>query len=167
MNAATSSTRAATSPSSPAEGAATAGAAGAASGDVASRLQMAVTRLARRMRREAGSEMTPSQLSVLASIHRHGPITLGELAACERVAPPTITKLVGKLEEDGLVQRIVDAADRRVVRVIATTAGDQLVSSSRARKVAWLEERIDGLPARDRSRLAAAVGVLERLVDSP
>lgn len=144
-----------------------AGTAPARTQDTASRLQMVVTRLARRMRQEAGSEMTPSQLSVLASIHRHGPITLGDLAACERVAPPTITKVVGKLEADGLVQRITDAADRRVVRVIATTAGDRLVTSSRARKVAWLEERIEGLPARDRGRLAGAVGVLERLVDSP
>ncbi|MFZ4517430.1 MAG: MarR family winged helix-turn-helix transcriptional regulator [Microthrixaceae bacterium] len=144
-----------------------AAAAGAPPQDVAPRLQMVVTRLARRMRREAGSEMTPSQLSVLASIHRHGPITLGDLAGCERVAPPTITKVVGKLEEDGLVQRITDAADRRVVRVITTTAGDHLVTSNRARKVAWLDERIEALPARDRARLAGAVQVLERLVDSP
>ena len=135
--------------------------------DAAARLQMTTTRLARRLRREAGAELTPSQLSVIASIHRNGPITLGALADCERVAPPTITRVVAKLEADGLVERRADAEDRRVARVVTTDRGAELMTESRARKVAWLAERLEQLSARDRARIADALDALEHLADLP
>jgi DNA-binding MarR family transcriptional regulator len=135
--------------------------------DDATRLQMTTTRLSRRLRQEAGAPLTPSQLSVMASIHRNGPITLGALAECERVAPPTITRVVAKLEADGLVERHADPHDRRVTRVVTTERGAELITDSRARKVAWLAERLDQLPARDRARIAAALDALERLVAVP
>ncbi len=140
---------------------------GAAVDDVAVRLQMTTTRLSRRLRQEAGARLTPSQLSVMASIHRNGPITLGALAECERVAPPTITRVVAKLEADGLVERRSDPDDRRVSRVVTTPQGAELITDSRARKVAWLGERLDQLSARDRARIDAALDALERLVDLP
>lgn len=138
-----------------------------AGADTVVRLQMTTTRLARRLRREAGASLTPSQLSVMSSIHRSGPITLGGLAECERVAPPTITRVVAKLEADGLVERIPDPLDRRVARVATTAAGEDLVSQSRQRKVAWLAQRFDQLPARDQARIAAALDALERLAEQP
>ena len=135
--------------------------------ETAARLQMSTTRLARRLRREAGAQLTPSQLSVMASIHRHGTVTLGALAELERVAPPTITRVVAKLEADGLVERTPDPADRRVARVSTTAAGDELVAQARRRKVAWLAERLERLPARDRARIESALDALERLADEP
>lgn len=133
--------------------------------DTAARLQMVTTRMARRLRRETGAQLTPSQLSVMASIHRNGPITLGGLAECERVAPPTITRVVTKLEADGLVTRRPDPDDRRVARVATTPQGDELMAMSRARKVAWLADRLDQLPTRDRARITAALDALERLAE--
>ena len=135
--------------------------------DDAARLQVTTTRLARRLRREAGARLTPSQLSVMASIDRSGPITLGALAECERVAPPTITRVVAKLEADGLVERRPDPDDRRVARVVTTADGERLLAESRARKIAWLAERLDQLPARDRQRIGAALDALERLAELP
>jgi DNA-binding MarR family transcriptional regulator len=135
--------------------------------ETAARLQMSTTRLARRLRREAGAQLTPSQLSAMSSIHRHGAVTLGALAEFERVAPPTITRVVAKLEADGLVRRTPDPQDRRVVRVSTTPAGEELVARARSRKVAWLADRLERLPARDRARIEAALDALERLADEP
>ena len=73
--------------------------------DIAARLRLSATRLARRLRQESGAGLSPSQQSALAVIANHGPLTLGALAEHERVAPPSITKVVSKLECDGLVTR--------------------------------------------------------------
>ena len=82
--------------------------------EIAARLRLSATRLARRLRQESATGLSPSQLSVLAVVHNRGPLTLGELAEVERVAPPTISKVVAKLEADGLLQRQVDPTDKRV-----------------------------------------------------
>ncbi|HYD09829.1 MAG TPA: MarR family transcriptional regulator, partial [Acidimicrobiales bacterium] len=65
---------------------------------VADELGMAVTRLARLLRQQAGSDLTPTMRAAVGTIGREGPLTLGELAAIEQVAPPTATKVVAKLE---------------------------------------------------------------------
>ena len=78
--------------------------------ELAARLRLSATRLARRLRQEADAGLTPSQLSALAVIEREGPLTLGALADQEKVAPPSITKVVAKLESIGLVARAVDPA---------------------------------------------------------
>jgi DNA-binding MarR family transcriptional regulator len=131
--------------------------------EVAARLRLAATRLARRLRQEAGTGLTPSQLSALATVHNHGPLTLGSLAEREQVAPPSITKVVTKLEADGLLSRTPDLVDRRFSNVQTTPAGADLVDESRRRKTAWLTHKIDGLTDHDRHRLAAALEVLEQL----
>lgn len=131
--------------------------------EVAARLRLTVTRLSRRLRQESTTGLTPSQASALVVISLHGPLTLGALADHERVAPPSITKVVTKLEADGLVTRTVDAADRRVTHVAATQVGHDLVTESRRRKTTWLAGRIRTLSAEDQALLAAAVDVLERL----
>src|SRR5713226_8789361 len=87
-----------------------------AAGDLPARLRLVITRLARRLRQQGRTEISPTQLAVLATVERQGPLTLGELAVVEQVQPPTITVAVSRLEEQGLLRRRTDAADRRFVR---------------------------------------------------
>ena len=131
--------------------------------EIAARLRLSATRLARRMRQEAATGLSPSQLSALAVVHNRGPLTLGELAELEQVAPPTISKVVAKLEADGLLERQVDPTDRRVSLVQVTKAGAQLHDESKRRRTTWLTGRIRELPAEDQARLAEALDVLDRL----
>lgn len=131
--------------------------------NLAAQLRLATTRLARRMRSEAEIGLSPSMIAALASVHVHGPMTLGDLAAHEHVAKPTVTKIVARLEQDGLVQRETDAQDRRVCRVSATQAGEDLLAATRARKNAYLAGRLAELAPEERDRLAAALDVLVAL----
>lgn len=131
--------------------------------EMAGRLRLSATRLARQLRQQADFGLTPSQLSALATVLRHGPLTLGELSTRERVAPPSVTRVVSKLEDDGLVQRCPDPSDRRITRVSITGAGAELVSATRRRKDAWLSARIQELDADQRARLADALDVLDSL----
>lgn len=134
--------------------------------EMAARLRLSTTRLARRLRQEAGAGLTSSQLSALAVVDHHGPLTLGALADHEGVAPPSITKVVARLEADGLVIRHADTVDRRVSRVTISERGAALLAESRRRKTAWLTSRIAGLGPDERRRLAAALDVLDHLVTS-
>jgi DNA-binding MarR family transcriptional regulator len=131
---------------------------------VADQLGMAVTRLARLLRQQAASDLTPTMRAAVGTIAGEGPLTLGELAAIEQVAPPTATKVVAKLEERGLVEREDDPSDRRVVRVMLSDAGRRWLEADRRRRHAWLAARIDALPKADRRRLHDAIEVLEHLV---
>lgn len=133
--------------------------------ELASRLRLVVTRLARRLRTQLPGELSPSQLATLATVERLGPLTLGELSSAERVKPPTMTKIVACLEEQGLVSRTVDRSDRRVARVEATSAGLRFLRDSRRQKDAYLAERLRTLDPGDRAALERAAGVLERLLE--
>ena len=137
---------------------------GVAAPEIASRLRLSATRLARRLRQESGAGLSPSQQSALAVIANHGPLTLGALAEHERVAPPSITKVVSKLESDGLVIRSPDPGDRRVCRVAISPEGAALLEESRRRKTAWLTARISELDPDRQRRLAAALDVLDELI---
>lgn len=130
---------------------------------LAGRLRISATRLARILRRQADTGLSPSQLTALATIDIHGPMTLGALAEHERVAPPSITKAVAKLEAAELVRRVPDPTDGRVVLVSTTDEGAALLAESRRRKDAWLAARLAQLDPDQRSRLAAALDVLEEL----
>lgn len=134
--------------------------------EIAGRLQLSATRLARRLRQEADSGFTPSQLSALSTIHNHGPLTLGALAEIERVAPPSITKVVTKLEGDGLVERTQCPDDGRVSHVSATRAGRELIEESRRRKTTWLTARVQELDPKARARLASSLDALDALIAS-
>jgi DNA-binding MarR family transcriptional regulator len=133
--------------------------------DLAPRLRLAVTRLARRLRQQADLPgVSPTQVSALATIEREGPLTLGELAALEGVQPPTITAAVGRLEEQDLVHRRVDPRDRRVHRVEVTAAGRRLLEKSRSRKNAYLERRLRALSTEDRATIERAADLLEAIL---
>lgn len=134
---------------------------------MAARLRLSATRLARRLRQQSDSGLTPSQQSALAAIECNGPLTLGALADHERVSPPTVTRVVGILEAEGLVTRAPDPTDRRVVHVAVTRKGVTLLARTRQRRTAWLVEQIGHLDDDQRTRLAAALDVLDELVGDP
>lgn len=137
---------------------------GQAATDVADRLHSAAIHLLRRLRvHDAGTGLTASRLSALSVVVYAGPIRMGDLAAAEQVRPPTISRLVGDLEAEGLVRRLADPDDGRVQRVEATPAGRRLLEAGRARRVEALARRIEALTGDDRSVLAAAALILERL----
>ena len=132
--------------------------------EIAARLRLSATRLARRLRQESGAGLSPTQQSALAVIANHGPLTLGALAEHERVAPPSITKVVSKLEGDGLVTRSPDPGDRRICRVAISPEGEALLEEGRRRKTAWLAARINELDPERQRRLADALDVLDELI---
>ncbi|MHB8671538.1 MAG: MarR family winged helix-turn-helix transcriptional regulator [Acidimicrobiales bacterium] len=131
---------------------------------LAARLRLAVMRLARRLRQESTGDVTASQISALATLDRQGPMSLGELSTAERVQPPSMTRIVGGLEQLGLVLRTPDAHDRRVAHVALTPEGSRLVLRSSRRKDAYLAARLRELEPDDRNLLAAAAPLLERLL---
>jgi len=133
---------------------------------LASQLRVAVARLARRMRQEGSSEdSTPSQLTALATLFHDGPMTIGELAAAERVKPPSMTRVVAALEERGLVQREHSSTDARVVKVSATDAGRRAHEEYRKRRDAWVAQQLAKLEPEERELLAKATQILDRLAD--
>jgi len=131
---------------------------------LAGALRDAVGRLGRRMRAERpASELSLGQLAALRTLDLHGPMTPGELSAHEEVQPPSLTRIVTRLEEQGYVSRTPDPDDRRQVVVAASAAGRGLLAEDRRRKDAWLARRLLTLTAQELAALAAAVPVLEKL----
>ena len=120
--------------------------------------------MARRLRQEAGAQLSPSQTAALATIERHGPLTPSELAERERVQRPTVTRVLARLEEAGRVERAADPGDRRCSLVSISADGRQLLDAVRARKDAFLSRRIDALDAADREALERAAAILERML---
>jgi DNA-binding MarR family transcriptional regulator len=133
--------------------------------DLAVRLRLAIARTARRLRQEAGEELSPSQTAALATIDRHGPLTPSELAMRERIQRPTVTRIVSRLEERGLVQRTRDPQDGRSSLVALTPAGRELLARGRTRKDAYLALRLRELDGEERATLQRAAAILERLLE--
>jgi len=129
-------------------------------------LRLAVMRLARRLRQQTEGEITASQLSALSSVSRLGPLTLGALAAVERVRPPTMTRIVGHLEAAGLLVRRPAPADRRSAEVELSPSGRELLDRSRTRTDAYLAERLATLGPAELAVLWRAAAVLERLLEA-
>jgi DNA-binding MarR family transcriptional regulator len=136
--------------------------------DAAARLRMAIVRTSRRLRQEAagsGSELTPTSVSALATVERHGPLTPSELAEVERVKRPTATRALRVLEEAGLVDRAPDPGDGRSCLVSVNAAGRERLRRLRSRKNAYLARRMRGLPDRDIETLERAAEILEALLE--
>lgn len=132
--------------------------------ELASQLRLSVMRLARVLRQQVTGPVTPSQVSALHQIERLAPVTLGALATAERVQPPSMTRIVAGLEENGLVVREVDADDRRIARLHLTSAGRRWLERSRSRKTAYLAARLRRLSPEELDALERAVPVLEHLL---
>jgi DNA-binding MarR family transcriptional regulator len=133
--------------------------------DLAVRLRLVIARTARRLRQEAGEELSPSQGAALATIGRHGPLTPSELAVRERIQRPTATRVIARLEETGLVDRTQDPVDRRSFVVALTPAGRDLLARVRTRKDAYLARRLRDLDADERATLDRAAAILERVLE--
>jgi DNA-binding MarR family transcriptional regulator len=133
--------------------------------ELATRLRLALARSARRLRQEAGTDLSPSLSAALATVNRFGPLTPTELAARERVQRPTITRVVCRLEEAGLVTRAADPADGRSALITVSPAGRALRAEVRTRKDAFLSERLDALDPQDRATLERAAALLEGMLE--
>jgi DNA-binding MarR family transcriptional regulator len=134
-------------------------------GELAARLRLVITRTARRLRQEAGTDLSPSQTAALATIERHGPLTPSALAELERVQRPTATRIVARLEDTALVERTSDPADGRSFTVDATPKGRALMGKLRTRKNAYLARRLHRLDDADLATLERAAEILERLLE--
>jgi DNA-binding MarR family transcriptional regulator len=130
----------------------------------ASRLQTIFVRLSRFVREQNPSGLPMTAASLFSTVEAHPDATLGQLAILEGVAPPTITRLVGVLEERGLVERVADVVDGRVSRVRLTRLGVEQHATWRAEYLEWFDERLAALPAEERSHLVRSIDALERLV---
>ena len=134
--------------------------------DLASELRLSMMRLTRRLRAERPEGWTLTQLSVLGTLDRRGVMSLGELAAHEKVQPPSMTRTVAGLEERRLVQRFAHPTDRRQVLVGITADGLTLLREDHRRREAWLAARLAELTAADLAQLRAVAPILDRLAQS-
>jgi len=132
----------------------------------AAHLRTAIVRTARRLRQEAAVEtsgLTPTSVAALATIERHGPITPSEIAQVERVKRPTITRTLGCLEREGLIDRSQDPTDKRSALVVINGAGRERLRRLRKRKNAYLARRMRDLSGEEVETLERAAEILERM----
>lgn len=129
---------------------------------LAPQLRDAITRLNRRVRqaRPVG-DLTVTQLSALTSLKLAGALTPRELADVERVQPPTMTKIVAKLEERGLVQRTPHPTDGRQVILAATEGGRAVLDQFERARNEWLASRLAALTEEERDTLRRAADILQ------
>ncbi|GAA4420025.1 MarR family transcriptional regulator [Actinokineospora soli] len=132
--------------------------------DVAARLYLAIGRLSRSLRRSGSAGLGHGAISALSTLVHAGEQRLGDLAAREGVAAPTMSRIVAALVEAGYVRREPDAADRRAWLVAATDEGERIVSGVRSNRVQDLGKRLERLSDADRATLVAAIPVLEALL---
>jgi DNA-binding MarR family transcriptional regulator len=132
---------------------------------LASELRLSVMRLRRRLanERHPDNPLSMGAMSVLGCLFRHGDLTVGELAAAERVQPPSMTRTVNALEEGGYVVRRPHETDGRQVVVVLADRGRQTVLTDRARRDAWLARRLRDLTHDERDLLRRAAPLLQRL----
>ena len=133
--------------------------------DTATQLRDAIVRTSRRLRQEAAAEtgLAPSATAALATINRSGPLTPSELAEIERVKRPSMTRTLGCLEREGLIERTRDPADGRSSLVAISSAGRDRMARLRRRKSAYLARRLRKLDPEEVETLARAAELLERM----
>jgi DNA-binding MarR family transcriptional regulator len=132
----------------------------------AARLRVAVLRLSRRLRKHELAGLTPSQLSTLSSVRLSGPVRLGDLAAAERIAPSTLTRLVNVLEDRGYLRRRPAPDDARAYLVTVTEAGQDALNRIRSEATSMLTDSMLALPPEQLVALEAALPALEQLAGS-
>ncbi|HEY8828723.1 MAG TPA: MarR family transcriptional regulator [Jatrophihabitantaceae bacterium] len=120
-----------------------------------------LTRIIRNQRVDISVSLT--QLSAMSTLHKRGPMSAGELASCERVQPPSMTKVLSNLEERGLVRRDAHPGDRRQAIIAITEAGIALLDSERRSRDTWLSLRLAQLTPDERALLRSVVPVLDKL----
>ncbi len=128
------------------------------------RLRLVLVRLARRIRTNSVEAITPSQLAVLATVNRNGPMTVGQIAEAEHVKPPSVSKIVSALERAGLVERRTDATDRRCSHIAVAPGGYAYIDEVRSAGRTWLQSRFAAIDPADADQITAALPALERLL---
>jgi DNA-binding MarR family transcriptional regulator len=133
--------------------------------ELAARVHSAALHLLRRLAQEdRATGVSPARLSALSVLVFGGPRTIGSLAAAEGVTPPTMTRLVAALVADGMVERLEEASDRRVVRLQASAAGRATLLAGRDRRVATLGALLGPLTQKERRRLDQAAAIIEMML---
>ena len=127
-------------------------------------LRLAVMRFSRRLRNQrVNTTVTLTHLAALSTLKRHGPMSPGELAAHERVQPPSMTRVVVALEGMGLVTRTPHPTDGRQVIIGLTDSAEALLDAEAQAREAWLSSRLQELTAQERSVLREAAGIMDKL----
>jgi DNA-binding MarR family transcriptional regulator len=135
--------------------------------NLAGRVLLAIVRLNRQLRSQRDENALPLvQLSALKSLQQHGELTPRELAQCERIRPPTMTKLIAALEEAALLSRIPHPDDRRQAILRLTETGATVLAAEASATEHWLTKRLSALSREDRDALAEAIPIINRLSSS-
>jgi DNA-binding MarR family transcriptional regulator len=126
-----------------------------------------MAQLGRRLRAErVNNGLSRSRLSLLNLLTDHGPMTASALAAAERLQPQSLTRMLSRLETDGLIVRSPDDADRRQVRIDITREGVAVLDEDNERREAWLADTMaERLTPTERELIRLAAGLMERLAD--
>jgi DNA-binding MarR family transcriptional regulator len=131
---------------------------------VADHLRPTLLHLARELRREKIAGVSPQQVGLLATIKYAPGVTVGELAAEERVSTAAMSKRVSRLERDGLVARTQSEADRRCIGLTLTEDGQRTLRRVRSRRTAWLASRLGALTPTELAAVGAAAEPLAHLL---
>jgi len=135
--------------------------------ELATELRVAVGQASRRIRAQRGEAgLTDPQFTVLAWLNKNGPMTPGQLAEAERIQPPSMTRTVNCLAEDGLVSKEPHPTDGRLVMVSLTDAGRHEVVETRRRRAVWLDGVLAQMTPDERATLADAAALLRRIAAS-
>jgi DNA-binding MarR family transcriptional regulator len=127
-------------------------------------LRLAVMRLSRRLRTQrVDTTVTLTHLAALSTLRRHGPMSPGELAAHERVQPPSMTRVVVALEGMGLVSRTPHPTDGRQVVIALTDAATALLDDEARAREAWLTGQLQQLSPAEREVLREAAVLVDKL----
>lgn len=132
--------------------------------DLAGRLRLAVVRLNRRLRSQSTDDtVSLTQISAMATLYRCGSMTPSELAASERVRPPSMTRVIAGLEELGWVSRRDHPTDGRQSIIELTSAGSNLLAAEASAKERWLDKRLAELTDAERATLDEAIEIIDRM----
>ncbi len=134
--------------------------------ELAATIRPSLLRLVRLIRNQrADMSVTLTQVSAMGTLRKHGPMSAGELASCERVQPPSMSKVLANLEERGLIRRAPHPTDRRQAIIAITDAGVALLDAERRSRDAWLSQRLARLTPDERALLRKVVPVLDKLAE--
>lgn len=134
--------------------------------DEAVRLRRAVNKLARRFNTSATDEgLTPTQASVLNLIAGRGPIAIGELLRLEHINPTMLSRVVGRLDDIGLIVRTPDPEDLRSASLVATEEGQRVHERILAQRAETVSRSAKRLTAQENAALVTALPALERLAE--
>lgn len=135
--------------------------------DLADRLHSAAIHLLRQLRREDDAiGISAPRLSALSVVVFAGPLTLGQLAAAEQVKPPTMTRIVTGLEQQGLVERHSDARDGRLTQIHPTKKGRRILAAGRALRVEKLAAAVRSLDRNSRCDLESGIQIVNRVIST-